>query len=302
MVDALQDKVYHIDFFQMSLQSTADIPSVESGFMDIVDDDGETTQALSVAGYTREIWKMVKRGRGAGATYAGQFRKFRTSDLPEIGAAGEDAEEIELEADQGLVEKNFFVFYPRRQILAWCRNTHGNTAAQFARFLGEMWSTTVIAGPVLEPDAARRLMSRDITLKRIKLVIPRPANPEMYDDDEFTRGLMQMMNGADADSIHIEMGVDMRRADTSGHLSSRLKTALAHAANLGATSARADVYDEGIEHPIDLIADRVSSSQVVETNAKYPPSGTMYGAIDTAMEECQGQIDEYFGSLDDTVS
>ncbi|HDS1797562.1 TPA: hypothetical protein QEM76_000196 [Pseudomonas putida] len=300
MVDAVQEKKYVIDFFALSFQPTATVPSIEGGLKSLVESD--SSRSLAVNGYTREIWKPLERVSDTSRSFAGQFRKFRTSDLPEIGAAGEDAAELELEANQGLVERNFFVFYPQRQVLAWCRNAHGNTPNQFARFLSNLWSTKLQAGPILLPDAARRLMGNEISLKKIKLVIPRPANPDMYNENEFNKGLMSMMSGADADSIHIEMGIDARRSDTRGSLSERLKRALAEAANLGASTAKAVVYDDGIEHPIDLIADRIFSVQEIVTNAKYPPAGTMYQAIDSAMHECQGQIDDYFGSMEDSVA
>lgn len=300
MAAALQDKKYTIDFFQISLQPTANTPSVEKG-LELVT-RSKTSSALSIGGYTREIWKPQARKNSDGTSYAGQFRKFRTDDLPEIGSAGEDASEIELDEDEGLVERNFFVFYPKNQILGWCRNSHGNTPNQFARFLSSLWLTKVEAGPLLQPDAAKRLMHRGVELKRIKLVIPRPANPDMYDSNEFNRQLMAMMSGANADSIHLEMGIDARRIDSAGTLAKRLKTALKQAASLGASSARAVVYDDGFEHPIDLIADRIFSVQEIETNAKYPPAGTMYNAIDSALHECKGQLNEYFGSDENSVT
>lgn len=300
MADGVQDKKYTIDFFQLSLQPTSSIPSVGKGLEIIA--GAKKSSPLSIGGYTREIWKPLVRKHTDGPCFAGQFRKFRTDDLPEIGSTGEDASEIELDDDEGLVERNFFIFYPKHQVLAWCRNSHGNTPNQFARFLSSLWSTKVEAGPILQPDAAKRLMRRGVELKKIKLVIPRPANPDMYDANEFNRELMAMMSGANADSIHLEMGIDARRMDTAGSLTSRLKTALKQAANLGASSARAVVYDDGIEHPIDLIADRVFSVQEIETNAKYPPAGTMYTAIDSALHECKGQLNEYFGSDEESIT
>jgi len=299
MVDAVQDKKYVIDFYSLSITPTANVASIAAGLEAIV--AGPGSRSFEVNGYTREIWQPLRRSAPLPDSFAGQFRKFRTSDLPEIGSAGQDALELELEANQGLVERNFFVYYPARNLLGWCRNSHGNTANQFAKFLSALWSTKVIAGPILAPDAARRIMRNEISLKKIILTIPRPSNPDMYSDNDFTRGMMEMMSGSDADSIHIEMGIDSRRSDTRGSLAERLKRALTEAASLGASTAKAIVYDEGIEHPIDLIADRVFSVQELETNAKYPPAGTMYQAVDTARQECQGSIDDYFGPPDGAV-
>lgn len=294
MPDAVKDKKYIIDFYCLSMQPTAELPSVASGLDSII--DSELSPHADINGYVREIWKPIKRSRPR-ISYAGQFRKFRQSDLPEIGAAGEDAAELELEDGQGLVERNFFIYYPAHSLLAWCRNAHGSTTNQFARFLSNVWSTKVTSHPVLEHDAARRLMRNGVVLKKIIVTIPRPTSPDMYAETEFNETALGLLNDAAADSIHMEMGVDARRADSSGGLVDGLKRALAEAVGLGASTARAIVIDDGIEHPIDLIADRVFSVQEIETNAKYPPSGTMYAAIDAARHECEELINDYFGSL-----
>lgn len=299
MVDALQEKKYTIDFFCLSIQPTADVPSIQSGLENIV--DNETSPYTSVNGYIREIWRPLKRDRPR-ISYAGQFRKFRKSDLPEIGATGQDASELELNEDQGLVERNFFVYYPRHSILAWCRNSHGSTPNQFAKFLSAVWGTKIEANPVLAPDAARRIMQHGITLKKVLLTIPRPTNPGLHPEHDFNAAAFSLISESAADSIHIEIGIDSRRADSQGSLSERWKRALTEAVGIGASTAKAIVIDDGIEHPIDLIADRVFSTQEIETNAKYPPSNTMYAAIDTARHECDELINDYFGTLESVLA
>lgn len=299
MSQSLQSKRYTIDFFQVSHTATPHVPTVMAGFEQLL---GALGVVHSIAGYTREVWQPINRCGPDPRSVAGQFRKFRTSDLPEIGAAGQDSAELELAENQGLIERNFFVYYEDRQLLGWCRNGHGNTVSQFANFLSACWGTKVQAGPILQPDAAKRLMRNGIELKAIEVTLPRPTNPEFYPEEDFSKEMVEMLRRSGADTIHLTLGINTRRSDTGGSLASRWKHALAEVTGMGASTARAVVYDDGIEHPIDLIADRVVSYQDIETNARFPPSGTMYEAIDAAREECKGSIYDYFSSMDEAVT
>jgi hypothetical protein len=294
MSEPLELRRYWIDFFQIDHVATPQFPSVVDGFNSIL--DRSLAPIFNLGGYTRDIHRPIQRTSPLPRSYAGQFRKFRTSDLPEIGAAGEDAQALELAENQGLVERNFFVFYPEHNVLGWCRNGHGNTAMQFGSFLGNLWGTRVTLNPILQPDAVHRFMRGEVQLKRLEITIPRPTNPDMYPDDDYSRATMELMNSAGADSLHLVMGIDTRRKDTEGTLKAHWKHTLARLSGMAST-AKAVVYDDGIEHPIDLIADRISSPQDIETNARFPPAATLYAAIDTAREECRGAIHDYFGSL-----
>ncbi|CAM3405229.1 hypothetical protein BS639_23995 [Rouxiella silvae] len=289
---------YKIEFYQLNLSPTAEIPTIRA-LLSLLETDDHYLTSLAQGGYTREIWGLVYDRFPD--TICGQFRKFRTTDIPEIGQVGGDSQVIELNENEGLIEKNFFVYYEEHSIIAWHKNGHSSRVIQFANFLSSCGGCKISAGPVLQPDAISRLMSGNIELKKIELTIPRPTNPELYPEDDYGRGLIEMMNNLDADSLKLSLGVDLRRADSEGKLSNRLKNTLRAIVETGATTARAHVFENGVEHPIDLIADRVVSNQSVETDAHFPPSFTMYGIINTAKTECQGELDDYFGALEDAI-
>lgn len=288
---------YKIEFFQLSIIPNQDISSVRDLFEALDADEYDTS--LEIGGFTREIWRLVFDRFDN--SVCGQFRKFRDTDIPEIGSVGEDAEQIELEDDEGLIERNFFVYYEQNDLLAWHKNSHSSGVNQFANFLSTTAGVKVTAAPVIQSDAIARLMSGDVDLKKIEFTLPRPTNPRLYPEDDFGSSILGMMNNADADSLKISMGVDMRRADTEGKLTSRLKRTLRNLVRNGASTARAHVIDDGVEYPIDLIADRVFSWQSVETNAHFPPNYTMYGIIDTAKAERQEELDGYFGAMEDAL-
>ena len=298
MTEPVATRRYTIDFFQLTHVSTPQVPTIEAGFNSILDEKVEPI--LVSNGYMRDLWTLELRSRPK--SYAGQFRKFRTNDLPEIGVVGGSAAQLALSDQEGVVEKNFFVYYTEHQILGWHRNGHASSAKQLAAFLASLWGAKVTIDPVLQPDAVKRLLSGDIDLKKVELTIPRPTSRDLYPDDDYGKGILELLNRSGADSLHLTLGIDTRRKDTEGKLTSSWKRALAEFTSMGATTARAIVYDDGIEHPIDLIADRVASYQDIETNALFPPSGTMYKAIDTAREECKGAINDYFGAVEEAIT
>lgn len=293
----MPQRSYKIEFFQLDVLPNAEIASVRDLFVAV--DDGDLDADLKLGGYTRELWKLIF-DRYPNAV-CGQFRKFRDTDIPEIGVVGGDAEQIDLEDGEGLIEKNFFIFYEEKNILAWHKNNHSSGVNQFVNFLSEISGTKASALPILQPDAISRLMNDEIELKKIEFTLPKPTNPELYNSDDFSTNILNLLNDSSADTIKVSMAVDLRR-DAEQRLSSRLKTALKNIAGYGASSAKAIVFDEnGYEYPIDLIADRVYSYQSVETDRYFPPNLTMYGIIDEAKSDCQEALDGYFGALENSL-
>jgi hypothetical protein len=288
---------YKIEFFQVSLNPNADANDIRDIFEGIRDEDFDA--ALEIGGFTREVWGLLFDRFPS--SVCGQFRKFRDTDIPEVGVVGGDAEEIDLEDGEGLIEKNFFVYYEDHDLLAWHKNNHSSGVNQFVNFLTAISGAKVSVSPILQSDAIERLMNGDVELKKIEITLPRPTNPRFYKGDDFGPDLIDLMGSANADSLKISLGIDLRRADTEGSLTSRLKNTLKYIVKNGATTAKAIVFEDGIEHPIDLIADRVFSYQDVDTDAHFPPNLTMYGIINTAKDDCQEEIDGYFGSMEDAL-
>ena len=280
---------YTIDFYQILVTSTANIPDVASGFVQMI--QGGIPTSHTVDGMTRELWGLTNRT--INNSLGGQFRKFRVSDLPEIGAVGEDAIELALAQNQGLIERNFFVYYRQNNLLAWHKNGHGSHPSRLAKFLTELWGTKVEINPIINRDAIQRLMNGNTVIKGIDITLPIPTNPDLFNNDNYGRDMLRIMDNSGSSSMKIHLGVDLRR-DKQGHLSADIKQTLYNAFRAGATTARAYVEEEGFSHSIDLVADRLSSKQRAQTNGRYLPAASMYQLIDTARADCQEAINGYF--------
>ncbi|MDV0786231.1 DUF6731 family protein [Citrobacter amalonaticus] len=288
-------KNYRIEFFQLSFKHTERFLSLRDAFQAAV--DKKIPVSSDRDGVVREIWRLLPRDDGS---FAGELRKFRQSDLPDKGAPGKQSAPIPLEEDEGIIERNFFVYYPQHHILGWHRNHIACGISRFAGFLTTIFSSKVTAAPLLEKEAVARLMKGDIRMKKIQLTLPRPRSTELYPDTDFSQKTLSLLNDAGADTMQLVMGINTRRGDSEGKLRQGLKFAMQELVDFGARKAVIEVYDaEGVVHPIDLIADRIVSTQSVVTDARFPPSGTMYRLIDTAYTENRESINAYTGEQAD---
>ncbi|WP_300523254.1 hypothetical protein [Alcanivorax sp.] len=283
---------YRIDFYQINIHPTDDVRNPWAGFNGI--EIGLFADRAHHNGVTREIWRLRTDLPGP-EHYFGQFRKFRNEDLPEVGSAGSAGRDIDLEDDEGIIEKNFFAFFRQHNILAWHMNGHGSTPNQFAKVLSEIWSCRVSIDPVVGSDALRRLMNGGTILTGLSLSIPRPTNPDIYLESEFGRDTLNLLNGSGGDSLKLAINVDARRGDSEGGLVNEWKAALRDLLRIDVRNARATVNEGGFEDTINLIADRVQSTQQAETDSKFPSSRVMNDLIIAARNECNESITEYFG-------
>lgn len=285
---------YRFDAFQLNVAATGEISSVRDILQALTESEDEPS--LDVGGYTRDLWK-ARSGQRSG-TWFGQFRKFRQGDLPLVGAPGEEGEELEIAENQGLIEKNFFLVVPPHDILVWHVNGHANTPMQFCRFLSELGGAQVTADPIIQPDAMRRLMRGKAELRKIHMRVAQPTDPSWYPSEDFSKELIDLLAKGGGDALTIQVGVDGRLAPSKQtDLVGKWKRAIKELVNDGlATSAKVDVLEDGVEYPIDLIADRLVSFIPVDHDGRYAPTQTMLSALKSAWDEIKPTITETFGS------
>lgn len=282
---------YRIEFHQLSFKATDQLANLGDAFQSVI--DKQSPSPSNHEGFTREIWGLKKRADGS---FSGELRKFRNSNIPDKGAPGKQSTPIPLAKDEGIIERNFFVFYPRINVIGWHYNHMACGISRFSAFLSTIFGSKVKPAPLLEKDAIARLMRGDVKMKKIQLTIPRPRNPEFYPDTDFSQKTLQLLGDAGADTMQIVMGINTRRGDSDGRLKQNIKFAMQELVEFGAKKAVIDVFDaDGVVHPVDLIAERISSYQSVVTDARFPPAETMYRLIDTAYAENRESINAYIG-------
>lgn len=286
------------DFYQLNVAAKEDIKSANDIFNKVISNPVEC--CFESNGYTRELFSLTYRDSPCNS-YTGIFRKFRTDKFPEVGIPGGEGIPVDLKPGEGLIESNFFIFYPEFNLLIWHVNGYGSLPTRFSDFLKKLSNTHVTVEPIIKADAVKELMKESSQLKKIIATIARPTNPELYDMSNETTTIMQLMSNTNADRFNLTLAVDLR-SNKKGILRG-LKDTIVELANSNAEKAVAVIEDEhGFVHPIDLIAQRLSDRRQVVTNQGYIQSKIMFDLIDNVYVDNQGALNDYFGTIESRIA
>lgn len=288
-----RSKTYTFEFYTISPDAD-DLFSmpVSQAFEGII--DGSLISSSRSYGSTREFYG-VKRWSAANS-YSGQIRKIRQSELPEVGAPGRNSKQLILDPDEGVIERNFFVYYEDSSLLVFHRNDDGNAASHFAQLLSAAVGVLYLAHPVIQPDQAEKLLHGKLDIKKFSVKIPKPTNPRLYPQDTNSARALELLDNSGADNIEVTFTVDKKIETSAGRLSSSIQSSIGSLLSLGATKAKIEVDDHGRIYPIDLIANRLYSKQSISTNSTFPPSESMYKLADKAKADKEESINAYFGT------
>ncbi len=251
---------------------------------------------IEFKGMNHEIRDL--RSHNKGASFTGVFAKYRADDLPHAGAPGKKERELDLDEDEGLIEKNYFHYFKRNELLVYQRNGNGSTTSRLAAYLSDFVNETVAFNPVIQEHALRRLMKRGVTPKSLVLSIARPTNPDLYPDNQWNSQLFDVMNSIGGVRLFVRATTDIRSTDaTRRSLHNRVKRAVAELIDMEAvTVARLNVEEDDITHPIDLLMDRIFSKQPVEMKGRYPVPESINAALRKGREEQRQALQAYFGA------
>ena len=286
-------KAFGVHFFVGQVGANDEAGHLKDMLQSIIDD-----QLVTVSTYgsmTYEIRDLESHSNGA--TYTGVLAKFRTDDFPHVGEPGGEEEELNIGDNQGLIEKNHFIFHRQNQLLVWQVNGNASSEKRLGEVLSDISNETVVFNPVFQPDAVRRLMRGNVTPLSLEFTIARPTNTDLIPRNQWNEGLLSLMGQAGGARFSAKITSDSRSAEGDKRkLMPRMKSALKELSGMdGVTKAKFIVEEDGIKHPLDLLEDRVKSSQTVEMIGRYPSVRSMYSALRRAKTEQQAALDEYFG-------
>jgi hypothetical protein len=241
----------------------------------------------------------IKGVTQSGEFIHGAFCKYRLDNIPHAGSPNNDERELELDTDEGLIEKNYFAFRPNDNLLIFQRNGNASKANKLAKYFTETGTETVSFDPVLKGDSVNRLMRGELKATSLDVSFARPTNPALYPNDEWTRRLMDVLNSAGGARTRIHITSDARSTDQDRNkLQDRIKSAAAAFIGQDGTNVlRLDVLDEddGGTYPIDLIADRIYTPKQVTMDGRYPVVTSIQRAIRGAFDDMQEELYEVIG-------
>ncbi|MEZ5622746.1 MAG: DUF6731 family protein [Burkholderiaceae bacterium] len=217
-------------------------------------------------------------------------------DAPNIREANGGERRIELGDDEGVIEKNHFLFRCSRSLLIWQVNGRASHISRMERFVTGLTGArfTVTFDDVLDRNAIARL--HDGVVRRLKVRLAAPQNAQAYDADDWSDDVLRVLQGAGATTISVEVGIRRRGQG----LRDTVKAAIHDFLNRAETRA-IDVKLLGEENFIDLMADRVQDSIQVQMVGLYPDETSIFAELERAYDRRRPQLDAFFGVGDGTL-
>lgn len=286
-------KTFTIEFYQ------GDVGNQDLNLSDLLNEIANNNNVQAVnqngTGYEPRSLQVINNGN----VVKGYFAKFRNDNLPHVGELGGNERELELAADEGLMEKNYFHYSRQHELLIWQANGHGSTAQRFANYLSEVTNEVVSFLPVLQHNAMQRMMNGHAQVRNLDMRVAMSPVAGLVPETDFSRGVMASLAHARGKSMHIEVRGDGRSHEPeSRYLSNQVKNGIQDLMRVAdVQSARIDVEEDGTPLPaIDLITDRLKSKQNVEMLGRYPDEAGIYTALDRARVEQMETIQAILGN------
>lgn len=284
----MQTKTFQVSFYQQLVTSektfVSDLLKKEYKYQK----KGNSPYTWKLNNFAFQLRDIVSINKGQ--SFTGIFVKFRLNDLPELGLLEGDLSKIDMSNHDGVVEKNYFLYERKREIITYQANKSGSSINLFSNFLINLsgLDETISFNPILKLNSAKRLMDKGIDIKKIEFSIARPSLSNINSNDSltgFVKNLAQETNGY---LIHTTIS---KEPSSSGEwLQQSVKQGLSLIANGGANVARA--WTDEYEQPIDLIADRIKGPIKVDMEGYYPDSELIFKKMARLKNDFSEQIKE----------
>ncbi|WP_313281172.1 DUF6731 family protein [Stutzerimonas balearica] len=244
--------------------------------------------------YTFDMKRLQPQADGL---IAGEFVKYRQDHLPHVGRPTAEERELDIREDEFLIEKSYFLFEPARQLLVYQRNSHGASILNFERYFAKIHHEAItLFNPVLQPDPMQRLMRGEAMPRKLYLTVARPTNPELVPRTEWGAKALELLASSGGMGFTLQLRADGTSQTEERYLSGDIKRAVRELIECGAAkTAKIDLEEGTITHPIDLIADKLVSTQTVAMAGRYPLRTAILPALYAALEEKRQELDRIFG-------
>lgn len=294
-------KRIYFDFFQcVPIAAQAHLPPVgmDALFASLMDDHNgaDTDTVRNIGGRSYELRRIERRQYG----YRGVIGKYRLSNLPHAAVPGGEERELDLREDEGLLEKSYFKYFTENSVLVLQRNRNSINHDRFSRYLS-VNGYTVALDPIIEPTDIRRLLNGEVSLRSMDIRVAKPTNPELFEgvQHDFNNSLIQGLNASRATVMNLNVrGDGHSRVPEQRFLAADIKRAFVEMKRcFDLQKAQLVVEEDGIDHPIDLVTDRVVHNTVMEFEGRYPLPNDMWAALMEAKQEKDAELTNYFGAL-----
>jgi hypothetical protein len=239
--------------------------------------------------------------------FRGVIGKHRAIDLPHVAIAGGQEREIILEENENLLEKAYFHFYSQDSVLLIQRNRFCYGWQLLSKYLSNSSQNTTI-NPIIQSSSLQWLMRNEVQIKTLAIAIARPTNKQLFENVEhdFNNALIATLNGTNSAKVNLTLRGDGRSEDPEArYLGSRLKRALTETLEtfeVDKLQLETQDIETGVQHPIDLIADKLVYHCDVELGGRYPHTASIWEALTQAKDSKDDELAAYFGLADQRVN
>lgn len=241
---------------------------------------------FSDGNHSYEIREMASFNNGA--VYRGVFAVLR-DDAPNIRKSNGTERPIPLADDEGVIEKNHFLYYARRRMLVYQVNQRANHPSRFENYLTAMsgLEKSVVFADILTTDSWQRMHQG--TIKSVEVTLDIPRAPELFDPDDFTGPTLHTMQQAGAMKAHVTLSAG-RGNELREWVKRQLDRArgMPHVKSLG-------VRIEGEDGILDLIGNTVRDTIEVQMDGRYPNTRKTFEELESARHRQREALRAHFG-------
>jgi hypothetical protein len=243
--------------------------------------------SYSKGGLAYEIREL--RSHNNNAVFTGIFAVTR-DDAPHIRRGNGDEQIIALREDEGVLEKNHFIFYSSQRLLVFQVNqraSHPARLEEYLTFLAGLERGVVLAD-ILTSDAWELLRRGQV--KKVHMVLSAPRNAQQYDPEDFAGKTMQTMERAGATRTEINLSISGGRRGMSAWLKGGLQR-LRERENVESLRVQLD----GDDKMLDLLANTVRDAIEVQMDGRYPNTRHTLEELQRAKDRQREALDGHFG-------
>lgn len=184
-------------------------------------------------------------------------------DAPHIREEDGGERKIKLKEKEGLLEKNYFLYYPTQNLLVWQVNGNASHVSQLGRYLTEICGEKIEFLDILQQDSYQRL--QDGVINKMQFRVAKMQNAENIAPDNWEASAFELMSGIDGTSIEVTVSTPRIKRGLAASTAEIVKRMM------GREDVKALKVDlDGEKEPIDLLADRIYDSIRVNMAGRYP--------------------------------
>ena len=212
-------------------------------------------------------------------------------DAPHIRQADGRERPIVLQEQEGVLEKNYFLYFVDQQLLVWQVNGRASHISRFERYLTELSGLNIKFLDILQEGAFKRI--KDGMIKSLRFRVAKRKNAEAVSPDDWESDAFEMMSSAEATIIDIKVSTRRRSKGLLGGLSTTVHRML----NRDDVSAL-QVQLNGEKEPIDLLADCITDRIQVEMHGHYPVPKDILHQLSQAKDRQKFALEAVLGAGD----